>query len=107
MLLRLAPNAVSLEQPVGSDNDRPLRELLADSTTECPHRRLVRRDVAAHLHRHVASLDEREAAVIRLRFGLDGEPPLTLREAGARLGISRERVRQLELRALTRLKPLL
>ena len=60
------------------------------------------------LRERVAALPEREAAVIRLRFGLDGQgPPLTLREIGDRLQLSRERARQLEHQALTRLRAVL
>jgi RNA polymerase primary sigma factor len=104
LLLRFIPAAVSLEQPVRGQDGRPLREVLPDPDGESPQRSLVRRDLARRLRRQVASLAARETEVILLRFGLHGEPPLTLREAGRRLGISRERVRQLELRALLKLR---
>jgi RNA polymerase sigma factor (sigma-70 family) len=104
LLLRFIPATVSLEQPVRGHDGRPLREVLADPDGESPQRSLVRRDLALRLRRQVASLAERETEVILLRFGLHGETPLTLREAGRRLGISRERVRQLELRALLKLR---
>ncbi|MCG3134302.1 MAG: RNA polymerase sigma factor SigA [Planctomycetes bacterium] len=57
----------------------------------------------ARLQELLASIDPREADVLRLRFGIDTEAPVTLREIGERLGISRERVRQIEVRALRRL----
>ena len=50
------------------------------------------------------SIDERDARVIRLRFGLEGQPPLTLKEIGHEVGLTRERVRQIEMEALRRLQ---
>ena len=50
------------------------------------------------------SIDERDARVIRLRFGLEGQPPLTLKEIGREVGLTRERVRQIEMEALRRLQ---
>jgi len=100
------PTSVSLEQPLASGDDRPLKEVLADAESESPQRSLVRRELARRLRRQVAQLDRRERQVIAMRFGFDGQSPLTLREAGRRMGISRERVRQLELRILLKLRRL-
>ena len=82
-------------------------ELLADTEADSPHLELVRRDTTARLRSRLHALGQRERDVLRLRYGLDGSRPKTLREAGAEMGISRERVRQLELRAVMRLKQLL
>ena len=103
-LLQLVRGSVSLEQPVAPGDSRPIKELLLDAATECPHCSVIRRDLTSYLLRHLTTLDAREHEVIKLRYGLAGKAALSLREAGRRLGISRECVRQLELRALSRLK---
>lgn len=106
-LMTLVTASVSLEQPATPHDDRPLKDTLEDSDVESPHRALVRRDLSQRLHRQLASLAARERQVLTLRFGLSEDVPLTLRETGVKLGISRERVRQVELRALSKLKELI
>jgi RNA polymerase sigma factor (sigma-70 family) len=101
------PHALSLDQPKHTDSDLPLSESMHDPSTACPQQSLIRRDLGSHLRRELAALDERQQEVIRLRFGLDGNSAMTLRQAAAHLGISRERVRQIELRALLRIRRLL
>lgn len=103
-LLQLSPTITSLEQPSVPGGERPLKELLFDERAESPQGSLLRRDLTARLLRHMASLKEKELRVILLRFGLDGEPAQTLRDTGRQLGISRERVRQIEQRALVKLR---
>jgi RNA polymerase primary sigma factor len=102
--VRHAARAVtSLDQPVGEEGDAGLGELLAAPDVEPAEEvHLSLREEA--LRRAVAALPEREREVIRLRYDIDGgEGPLTLDEIGRRLGITRERVRQLEAQALDRL----
>jgi RNA polymerase sigma factor (sigma-70 family) len=106
-ILASDPHAISLDQPRRPDGTRPLRDSIQDPSTICPQQSLIRRDLGRHLRRELAALDHRERDVIRLRFGLDGEPSRTLREAAAVLGISRERVRQIELGALFKIRRLL
>jgi RNA polymerase sigma factor (sigma-70 family) len=80
---------------------------MSDPDSACPQQSLIRRDLGNHLRRELAALDDRERDVIRVRFGLDGDPPRTLREAAALLGLSRERIRQIELAALLKIRRLL
>ena len=96
--------AVSLDQPVRPSSDRPLSETLEDEGAECPQGSLIRRELVSHLYHQLAALTAREREVIRVRFGLDREPRKTLREVARKLGISRERVRQIELRVLLKLR---
>ncbi|MCP3981978.1 MAG: sigma-70 family RNA polymerase sigma factor [bacterium] len=103
----LTTGSVSLEQPVGDADGPPLSDLLPDSGSENPQLSIIRRDLATKVRDHLSRLDAREREVISLRFGLGGGTPLTLREAGSRLKLSRERVRQIELRALLELRRLL
>lgn len=86
----------------GVDEGPSLENKLIDGA-ESPEQAIhVREDVGRILH-YVETLDEREASVLRLRFGLDGEEPLTLVAIGERLGLTRERVRQIEKDALQHL----
>lgn len=98
--------ALSIE---GDEPDRPsaIERTLADERGPDPFERVASAQTLDELHGGLARLRERERRVLRLRFGLDGSPPLTLREAGEQMGLSRERVRQVELQALDRLRRLL
>ena len=103
-LLAVADDVVSLSLPVGEFDDRELSDLLADEGVVDPAEKVAgtaeRHEVRALLNH----LSEHQATVLRLRFGLDGSEPRSLEEIGRTLGISRERVRQLEARALRRLR---
>src|SRR5690242_19412626 len=102
-LLDLVEDPVSLETPVG-DGESMYADLIEDINSERPDEstsvKLRRTELAEALHQ----LNPRMRRVLSLRFGLDGEPPQTLEEVGAGLGITRERVRQLESRALRELR---
>jgi len=104
-LIRLEPVTVSLDHPRrrGID-DRPLVDSLEEMQSVSPQQILVRRDLAEHLRRHMAALEPRQRQVIDLRFGFDGQPPRTLREVARVLELSRERVRQIELGALLKIR---
>lgn len=95
---------VSLDAPVGDDDDMRLEELIPDPQSLSPEDRAIRDDVEHKLHRALQRLGPRDAEVLRLRFGLADDQTLTLQEIGVRFGVTKERVRQLEARALERLK---
>jgi RNA polymerase primary sigma factor len=105
-LLATEPRGISLDQPIRHD-DRPLSESLHRSDDDCPQRDLIRRELGERLRREVATLGARERKVILLRFGLNGERPLPLRAVAERLGLSRERVRRIELDALLKIRRVL
>jgi RNA polymerase primary sigma factor len=92
--------SVSLNQPVGSDGDGEFGELFADPTATDPIEEVTETLRRQAVQRALTDLPERERRVIKLRFGFEGEPT-SLEEIGKQLGMSRERVRQLEQRALT------
>jgi RNA polymerase primary sigma factor len=102
-LLELVEEPVSLETPVG-DGESLYGDLIEDTKTDRPE--LTTAETMRHreLARALDSLNPRMRRVLALRFGLDGEKPQTLEEVGAGLGITRERVRQLESRALRELR---
>jgi len=78
-------------------------EMLMDGRAKPPDTEMVETDDLAHVLDLLGKMDPREATVLRMRFGLDDEEPKTLKEIGERLGLTRERVRQIESEALTKL----
>ena len=110
VLLKRAMRArtTSLSAPVsgGSDEDSEttLGMVLEDKETLRPDEIVLSEMERQKLHRMIESIDEREARILSLRYGLEHDPPKTLNEIGKELDLSRERVRQLENRALKRLK---
>lgn len=105
--IRRAMKAVasSNQAPVGADGESAdFAELCADSRNGQPEVSVERREDFQMILRLLDSIDERDARVIRLRFGLEGQPPLTLKEIGREVGLTRERVRQIEMEALRRLQ---
>jgi RNA polymerase primary sigma factor len=95
---------LSLAAPVGDDDDRTLGDMLATDSADDPEGAMLEADLGARLVGAVGELPEREAQILRLRFGLSGARTCTLEEIGQRFGVSRERIRQLEARALKRMR---
>ena len=102
-LLDLVEDPVSLETPVG-DGERLYSDLIEDTKTAQPDAKTAERLRSKELAEALSRLNPRMRHVLALRFGLDGEKPQTLEQVGAGLGITRERVRQLEARALRELR---
>jgi len=101
--LMRVPRSVSLDTRVGQDQDTELGDLLEDGLPT-PEQRLTREKLHDDLEQLLNELSGREASVIRLRYGLDDDTPQTLAEIGRCLDLSRERVRQIESRALHKLR---
>lgn len=80
-----------------------LGEMVADDRTKDPETELLDHDNLTHVFQMLETMDEREATILRMRFGLDDSEPKTLKEIGETLGLTRERVRQIESEALLRL----
>ena len=102
-LLELIENPVSLETPVG-DGESMYGDLIEDVHAAAPHDQTAEKSRRTELARALDHLNPRMRRVLALRFGLDGETPRTLEDVGTELGITRERVRQLETRALRELR---
>ena len=102
-IYRVSKGTLSLDTPISSDNDTSFIDSIEDKGASIEDL-LIQNMLKVSLHDIVSELDEREGKIIALRFGLDGEESLTLEEVGQKLSISRERVRQLETRALDKLK---
>jgi len=102
-LLELVEDPVSLETPVG-DGESLYGDLIEDTKVDAPETMTAEKLRSTELGQALDSLNPRMRHVVSRRFGLDGEPPQTLEEVGSDLGITRERVRQLESRALRELR---
>ena len=105
-VLQFTMREVSLDEKVGKDRDKPIAEYLVDPACTSPEDDLINRESNSLVGEAMAHLTEQERIVVAYRFGLAGGPPLTLKEIGEKMGISRERVRQIECQAKSRLRKL-
>ena len=99
----MAQPIIRLQQPRLED-ERPLLDLMEDEQSPAPEQHAETAQFHHRLALCLARLPAREALILRLRYGLEGEEPQTLQEIGDRLGLSRERIRQLEKQAMTTLR---
>ncbi len=100
-----APNdTVSLDRPIGDEGDAHLGDFVRDATCEDPFAKIAEGARREELTRAIATLNDREQTVLVLRYGLNAQPSRTLSDVGDCLGITRERVRQIETRALGKLR---
>src|SRR5258708_6588682 len=98
----------SLDAPVGDESDSStFGEIVGDDNAVSPFENLREKNMSSDLKAMIASLDEREAKIIKLRFGLDGENEMTLEEVGKKFKVTRERVRQLQNLALSKMRKLM
>jgi RNA polymerase primary sigma factor len=104
-ILKLGQEPVSLEAPVGSEEgDASLGDFISDAAGDRPHEIVSNRIRDADLERVLNALPWRERRVIELRYGLGAEEPMTLEDIGIEVGVTRERVRQIESKTLAMLK---
>ena len=104
LLLEAARTPSSLEAAVGEDEETRLGDLVKDVTAQSPEEAAMRGQMATEVERAMAPLTDREREVMRLRYGLGTEREFTLEEVGRRLGITRERARQIEAKALQKMR---
>jgi RNA polymerase primary sigma factor len=105
--LRIVKKAIQLynstPQPDQSDSGWSLGEMIADERIKGPEDELIDNDNLKHVYEMLDTMDPREAVILRMRFGLDDSEPRTLKEIGESLGLTRERVRQIENESLNKL----
>ena len=97
-------NTLSLDVPIGDEEDGTMGDFIEDTKIENPINSLMNRDLKDQLYKSMESLEERERIVLIKRFGLEDNTPKTLDEIGAELKLSRERIRQIEEKALRKLR---
>ena len=103
-LLEHSRDPVSLDMPVGADEEAPLGDFIEDSEAMSAENTVIAELLHTDIRHVLATLDEREQQVIRLRFGLDDGQPRTLDQIGKTFGLSRERVRQIEREVMIKLR---
>ncbi|GAB3375053.1 sigma-70 family RNA polymerase sigma factor [Amycolatopsis echigonensis] len=103
-LLDQSRDPVSLDMPVGTEEDAPLGDFIEDSEATDAESAVISGLLQDDLRRVLATLDDREQHVIRLRYGLDDGQPRTLDQIGKHFGLSRERVRQIEREVMAKLR---
>ncbi len=97
----------SLDAPIGDEDSNNFSEVVQDESADTPYQHLEGKTVTKMLQEMVKTLDHREATILRARFGLDGGPQKTLEEVGAKFGVTRERVRQIQNIALKKLRKMI
>ncbi len=95
---------VSLDKPIGEDGDATLGDLIQDGQSVDPAATAQEQDAISQIEAALEALDDRERIILILRFGLNGEEPQTLEEIGQRFDLTRERIRQMQNRALAKLR---
>lgn len=103
-VLKIAKEPISMETPIGDDEDSHLGDFIEDSTIELPADNATRSSLKNATHDVLAGLTAREAKVLRMRFGIDMNTDHTLEEVGKQFDVTRERIRQIEAKALRKLR---
>ena len=103
-MINVSQEAASLDIAIDDDNQTKLSDLIEDKQTELPENIVFRMSLQETLSQILQKLTDRERRIIQLRYGLAGEGPYTLEETGRLLGITRERVRQIQERALSKMR---
>ena len=94
----------SLERPIGDEDEDTLGDFIEDPSAPSPTKETFRMFLKEQLNRALEQLDEREREILRLRYGLDDDHPRTLKDVSLKFNITRERVRQIEIKAIEKLK---
>jgi RNA polymerase primary sigma factor len=103
-ILKIAKEPISLETPVGDEGDSLLGDFIEDKEAAVPHDEMISNDLTGHMNEVLATLSPREEKVLRMRFGIGENKDHTLEEVGAHFNVTRERIRQIEAKALRKLR---
>jgi RNA polymerase primary sigma factor len=103
-IIKISQETVSLEAPVGEEEDSKLGDFIEDDKNLSPEESAISQLLKDHIGEFLGYLSPREQKILKMRFGLTGERTHTLEEVGQEFGVTRERIRQIEAKALQKLK---
>lgn len=103
-ILRTSQEPISLETPIGTDEESHLGDFIEDKSVLSPEAHVLKQALRTQLDEILSTLSEREEQVLRYRFGLEDDTEHTLEQVGKRFGVTRERIRQIEAKALRKLR---
>ncbi|MBF0328926.1 MAG: RNA polymerase sigma factor RpoD [Nitrospirae bacterium] len=103
-ILKLSKEPISIEMPIGEEDDASLKDFIEDKSNLSPLDELIQGDLRKHLYKALRTLSPKEQFVLRKRFGIDEDGPHTLEEVGHEFDVTRERIRQIEVKAIRKLK---
>jgi RNA polymerase primary sigma factor len=103
-IMRISQDPLSLDSPVGEEDDSNLADFIEDQQAEAPAEMAAKMMLNNAVEEALEELNDREQAVVRMRFGLDDGQPRTLEEVGREFGVTRERIRQIESKTLAKLR---
>ncbi|MEY4175893.1 MAG: polymerase sigma factor RpoD, partial [Actinomycetota bacterium] len=101
---RISLDPLSLDSPVGEEDDSNLGDFIKDDSADAPVDTAIREMLLAAVDEALDELSEREQEIVRKRFGLDGGQARTLEDVGREMGVTRERIRQIEAKTLAKLR---
>ncbi len=103
-IMKISQETVSLEAPVGEEEDSKLGDFIEDDKNLSPEDNAINQLLRGHVNEFLAELSPREQKILRMRFGLEDGRTHTLEEVGQEFGVTRERIRQIEAKALQKLR---
>lgn len=103
-ILKISKEPISIETPIGEESDTMLKDFIEDKGSLSPLDAVIHEDLKSHIDKVLCTLSPKEEMVIRKRFGLGEDSPHTLEEVGQEFDVTRERIRQIEVKAIRKLK---
>jgi RNA polymerase primary sigma factor len=103
-IIKTAQEPISLESPIGKEDDRHLGDLIEDEESPAPPKLASNTLLKEQMNSALTTLTQREKSILELRFGITGGYPHTLEEVGREFGVTRERIRQIQEKAIRRLR---
>jgi RNA polymerase primary sigma factor len=103
-ILKISKEPISIETPIGEEDDTMLKDFIEDKSSPSPLDMMIHEDLKTHIDKVLDTLSPKEAAVIKKRFGIGEDSPRTLEEVGQEFDVTRERIRQIEVKAIRKLK---